>query len=223
MSGTESCASCAPSQNSTSECTMDCGWITTSIFSAGTEKSLEASITSKPLFIMVAESTEIFGPIFQTGCAKASLGVTFSKKVLSFPLKGPPDAVIRRRAILSLPPAARHWKMALCSLSTGMISAPVFLASLKTSSPPETSTSLVAMARRFPAFTALKAASSPANPTTLRITTSAESPSDATPSLPLLTSRAGKAFLSSRAPAGSLTATVFGANSFICSQIKGEK
>jgi hypothetical protein len=47
-----------------------CGWITTSILSAGAPKSQCASITSRPLFIMVAESTEILRPITQLGWAR---------------------------------------------------------------------------------------------------------------------------------------------------------
>ena len=40
-------------------------------------KSQRASMTSKPLFIMVAESIVIRWPIFQFGCARACLGVIF--------------------------------------------------------------------------------------------------------------------------------------------------
>jgi hypothetical protein len=47
-----------------------CGWITTSILSAGAPNSQCASITSRPLFIMVAESTEILRPITQLGWAR---------------------------------------------------------------------------------------------------------------------------------------------------------
>ena len=47
----------------------------TSISSALALKSQRASMYSKPLFIMVAESTEIFLPIDQLGCATACSGV----------------------------------------------------------------------------------------------------------------------------------------------------
>ena len=73
MSGSPSCASTEPSTNSTSECTIDCGWTTTSTRSGGTSKSQRASITSSPLFISVAESIVIFGPISQFGWRSASL------------------------------------------------------------------------------------------------------------------------------------------------------
>ena len=39
--------------------------------------SQQASITSSPLFIMVAESTEILRPITQFGWAQACAGVTY--------------------------------------------------------------------------------------------------------------------------------------------------
>ena len=46
----------------------------TSICSGGAPNSQCASITSRPLFIMVAESTEILRPITQLGCAHACVG-----------------------------------------------------------------------------------------------------------------------------------------------------
>ena len=52
-------------------CTTDWGWMTTSRLSGGQLNSQCASISSKPLFIMVAESTEIFLPILQFGCFTA--------------------------------------------------------------------------------------------------------------------------------------------------------
>ena len=53
MSGIDSCAIVAPSQNSTMLCTTDCGCTTTSIRSKPTSKSSCASMTSRPLFISV--------------------------------------------------------------------------------------------------------------------------------------------------------------------------
>ena len=85
MSGSDSWAMVAPSVNSTIECTIDCGCTTTSIWSkpsrrpaspAGAPNSSWASITSRPLFISVDESTVIFGPIDQVGWARASSTVT---------------------------------------------------------------------------------------------------------------------------------------------------
>ena len=92
-----------PSTYSTSECTMLCGWITTSITSGATSNSQRASITSRPLFIIVAESTEILRPITQFGWAQASSGVTASSASSAQARNGPPDAVstMRRTALMS--------------------------------------------------------------------------------------------------------------------------
>ncbi len=56
-----------PSTNSTSEWTIDCGWITTSIWSGRRSNSQRASMISRALFIIVAESIVIFGPMSQVG------------------------------------------------------------------------------------------------------------------------------------------------------------
>ena len=53
-----------------------------------------ASITSKTLFIKVAESIVIFFPIFQLGWLRAFLTVIFEKLFFGKFKKGPPDAVI---------------------------------------------------------------------------------------------------------------------------------
>ena len=71
MDGGESCASMAPSVNSTRQCTMLCGWITAVHCSGRRPKSHWASISSSPLLASVAESTVIFGPIDQVGCLVA--------------------------------------------------------------------------------------------------------------------------------------------------------
>ncbi len=52
---------------STNEWTTDSGWTITSIWSARNPNSQRASITSSALFISVAESTVIFGPMRQVG------------------------------------------------------------------------------------------------------------------------------------------------------------
>src|SRR5207302_4012172 len=56
MSGGDNCASTLPSLNSTIECTTDSGWITMSICSGGKSNSQHASINSRPLLNMLAES-----------------------------------------------------------------------------------------------------------------------------------------------------------------------
>ncbi len=50
-------------------------------------------MTSSALFIMVAESTEIFCPMTQFGCAHACSGVTLAKLAGSRWRNGPPEAV----------------------------------------------------------------------------------------------------------------------------------
>ena len=67
MSGVPSWAMTQPSIYSTMEWMMLWGWILTSILAAGTSKSQRASITSSPLFIIVAESMVIFFPMLQLG------------------------------------------------------------------------------------------------------------------------------------------------------------
>ena len=54
-----------------------------------------ASITSRPLFISVAESIVILPPISQVGCWSASSTVTPSSSARVRPRNGPPDAVSR--------------------------------------------------------------------------------------------------------------------------------
>ena len=76
MSGGDACAIVAPSTNSTMECTIDCGWTTTSIASNGTSNSRCASMTSSPLFTSVAELVVTIRPMSQVGCASASSGRT---------------------------------------------------------------------------------------------------------------------------------------------------
>ena len=130
MSGLPSCAITEPSTYSTIEWTTLCGWITTSICSGRASNSQCASITSSPLFIMVAESTEILRPITQLGCAQACSGVTCGRRSSGVARNGPPEAVSRMRrtpARCRSPskPRGRHWKIALCSLSIGSSVAPL--------------------------------------------------------------------------------------------------
>ena len=75
MSAPPSCAMIEPSMSSTIEWTIDCGWMTTSICAAGRSNSQCASITSRPLFISVAESMVILRPIRHVGCRNASSGL----------------------------------------------------------------------------------------------------------------------------------------------------
>ena len=67
MSGLAICASIDPSRKATRACTIDCGWTTTSSCAGVTGNRQWASISSKPLFINVAESMVILRPIVQLG------------------------------------------------------------------------------------------------------------------------------------------------------------
>src|SRR5215472_108843 len=71
--------------------------MTASIRSPGSPKRKWASMTSRPLFIIVAESIVILGPIFHVGCASASSTVIASKVSSRRSRNGPPDAVSTMR------------------------------------------------------------------------------------------------------------------------------
>ena len=138
-------------------------------------KSQRASIISSPLLNIVDESIVILRPISQVGCFNACSTVTFSSSSAGVCLNGPPDAVRIRRETSFSPPRwpSRHWKIALCSLSTGKTFTPFFAAALITSSPAMTRISLLATARSLPASMAASAGCSPAVPTIAMSTISA--------------------------------------------------
>ena len=75
MLGLDICASADPSLNSSIECMMLCLCIIISNSSGSKEKRYFASINSKHLLTKVAESIDIFAPISQLGCLRASSGV----------------------------------------------------------------------------------------------------------------------------------------------------
>ena len=114
-----------------------------------------------------------------------------------------------RRLISRLSPLPiRHWKIAECSESTGIISTPCFCASSITSSPAHTSVSLLARPMRFPVRIAASVGFSPTMPTTAVITQSASAMVAASirPSSPQLT-RMGRSLISrARASAASRVA-----------------
>ena len=177
MSGKPSCASELPSTKSTIACTSDCGCTSTRILAGASANRWWASMTSSPLFISVAESTEIFGPIDHFGWAIACAGVTSASSARFRPRNGPPDAVrvIRETAEGSSQPAM-HWNTALCSLSIGTMVAPAAWAACMSSSPASTSDSLLASNRRLPACAAASVDDSPAAPTIAATTLSQASP-----------------------------------------------
>ncbi len=190
ISGVPSCASIAPSQNSTSECTIDCRWMTAVTLSSGRSYRCIASMISSPLFISVAESTVIFAPMLQFGCRSASARVLPASSPRVRPKNGPPEQVRMSRLISprSRQPI-RHWKMAECSESTGMISARYRAAARITSSPAHTSVSLFASAMRFFARMAQSVGRRPIMPDTAVTTVSASGSAAAAsrPSMPLRT------------------------------------
>ena len=121
-------------------------------------------MTSKPLFIMLALSMVILAPISQFGCLSAIAGVTSFICSIVKERKGPPEAV-RINFSTGLTSPTRHWKIALCSLSTGSMGTPFSRHFAVTSSPATTKVSLLARAMGFPASTALNVGRSPAKPT----------------------------------------------------------
>ena len=136
--------------------------------------SSAASITSSPLFISVAESTEIFRPIAQVGCLQASSGVIESKVSSGRKRKGPPEAVkvMARTRFRSQSSPLAHWNTALCSLSMGSNCAPLAATLSSNSRPDATRASLFASNTRLPAATAAQVDGSPANPEIPATTTS---------------------------------------------------
>ena len=111
MSGWPRWASSAPSRSRTIAWTIDWGWTTTSSRSNPTPNRWCASISSRPLFISVAESTVIFGPICQVGWASAWAGLTARRSAAAIPRNGPPDAVITIARSWSDATPCRHWAM----------------------------------------------------------------------------------------------------------------
>jgi len=109
MSFGEICATTEPSTHSTIEWMIDCGWMTTPRRSGGTSKSQRASMTSSPLFIIVAESIVIFGPIFQVGWASASSIVIASNVSSGRVRNGPPEAVRTSRSTSEGRPQRSAW------------------------------------------------------------------------------------------------------------------
>ena len=177
MSGQPSCAITAPSTNSTIEWMIDSGWTTTLIWSGVRSKSHLASMTSKPLFIMVAESMVTLLPMFQLGCLRACAAVAPAIFWRSQVRNGPPEAVRCTRSTGLSPAASRHWKMAECSESTGRITPPCSRASFVTTDPAATRVSLFASATTLPAFRAASVGRRPLKPTIAPTTMS-------TPSMP---------------------------------------
>src|SRR6266496_3011113 len=186
MSETPSCATTEPSTYSTIECTIDSGWTTMSMRLGSTSKSQRASITSRPLFMRVAESMVILSPIDQFGCLSARAGVTSASSRAPTVRSGPPDAVSRSLRTCARSCPASDWKMALCSLSTGRMVTPRAAARAMSSSPANTIDSLLARPTAFPASIAAAVERRPAPPAMAARTrsTSGSAAAAVTPSSP---------------------------------------
>ena len=78
---------------------MLCGCTTTETWRKGRRYSRMASMTSSPLFINVAQSTVIFGPMVQFGCRRASSRVFTAASSRFMPRNGPPEQVNISRLI----------------------------------------------------------------------------------------------------------------------------
>ena len=109
MSVTPICAMIEPSTSSIIEWTTDSGWTTMSISSAPKPKSQWASMTSRPLFISVAESIVIFAPMLHVGWRIASATVASVMALNVFARNGPPEAVSISRRTSSRRSPRRHW------------------------------------------------------------------------------------------------------------------
>ena len=81
-------------------------------------------MTSNPLFIIVAESMVFLVPMRQVGWASASATVGALHLFARSRQNGPPEAVSTIPATARASSPTRHWKIALCSLSTGSSCAP---------------------------------------------------------------------------------------------------
>ena len=119
ISGRPSWAMIAPSWNSTSEWMIDCGWIQTRSRSYG---SMEKVVRLDHLKPFVHERRRVDGdffPMAQVGWLSACAGVMRGESVGRQILNGPPDAVRMMLSTRRSLRRQRHWRMALCSLSTG--------------------------------------------------------------------------------------------------------
>ena len=148
MSGWPRCASAAPSHSVIMLWTIDCGCTTTLMRAYPMPNRWKASITSRPLFMSVAESIEIFAAHVPGRVLERLL----HRDVLEWRGRRPGTArrslgrVSRRFPVALLPAVGQRG----CAESTGRICAPVGSASAMAGTPPTTSHSLSASAGRCP-------------------------------------------------------------------------
>ena len=121
-------------------------------------------MTSRALFISVALSMVIRGPMTQRGWRRACSTVTSASSRADRPRKGPPEAVSTRRRTPARGAPSRHWAMAECSLSTGRMRPPARAQAAFTRCPARTRLSLLARARSAPCSAAARVDGRPAAP-----------------------------------------------------------
>ena len=94
----KSAPECCPSTYSTNECTVDCGCTVTRTAEGGMSNSRQASMISRPLLSMVAESIVIRRPMTQVGCFSACSDRDHVRnRSAAVCRKGPPEAVSQMR------------------------------------------------------------------------------------------------------------------------------
>ena len=144
---------------------MDSSLIRTSISSISILKRWQASINSKPLFTIVAESIVILFPIFQVGWFNTSSLVTYLSFSLGSSLKDPPEAVIITLSISSKEECLKSLCKATCSESIGNSLPLDFFNTSLIISPPITRDSLLAKQRSISNFKVSTEDKKPASPT----------------------------------------------------------
>ena len=213
-----------PSSYSTMEWMMLCGCTTTQMSSTLTSKSHLASMTSSPLLTRVAESIVTLLPMSQFGFFSASETCIRAISSFVFPRNVPPEQVRRILRTLSLLSPFMHWKIALCSESTGRSFTPASFTAGMMRWPAVTSVSLFASAMSLPAWIAASVGRMPIMPTTLFKTMSASGSctSSRRPSMPPRTFTFVSATLAFRSAAArsSNRQAIFGWYRRICSSIK---
>ena len=161
----------------------------------------------------------IFAPMDQFGCFKASSTWTFFICSLVHPRNGPPDAVNRIFSILFPCSPFKHWKIALCSLSTGRRRTFFSFTSGMMRCPAVTRVSLFARAMSFPASIAAIVGRMPIMPTTAvtRISYPSMTAISKSPSMPetIFVPVSATRTASSFAFSSSQTPQIFGENSRI--------
>ena len=119
---------------------------------------------------MEALPIDTFNPMDQLGWARAISAVTLAICSRDQVRNGPPEAVSTMRSTACLCSPVRHWKIALCSLSTGISLPPPCLTVRRKTSPAETRHSLLASAISAPRRAAVNVGARPGVPAIAAIT-----------------------------------------------------